>query len=61
VKRRQRVCRPLGGISPLSDRAPRNNGDARRPSEYIEAKAISEVSLETSGFSGVQEHGMQTQ
>ena len=41
VKRRQRVCRPLGGISPLSDRAPRDNGDAGRPSEYEEAQAIS--------------------
>lgn len=41
VKCKQRVCRPLGGISPLSDRAPRYNGDVRRPSEYDEAKATS--------------------
>lgn len=45
MKCRQRVCRPLGGISPLSDRAPRNNGDAGKPSEYSEAKATSELSL----------------
>jgi len=34
VKCKQRVCRPLGGTSPLSDRAPRNNGDAREPRLY---------------------------
>jgi len=34
----------LGGISPLSGRAPRNNGDARRPSEYDEAKATLNIS-----------------
>ena len=27
------------GFSPLSDRAPRNNGNVRRPSQYAEAKA----------------------
>ena len=39
MKCRQRVCRPLGEISPLSDRAPRDNCDVGRPSQYEEAKA----------------------
>lgn len=38
VKRRQRVGRPLRERSLLSDRAPRDNGDAGRSSEYEEAK-----------------------
>ena len=60
MKRRQRVCRPLGGTSPLSDRAPRDNGDVRRPSEYDEAKATSTTSPVV-GSSGVREHGMHIQ
>lgn len=44
VKCKQRVCRPLGGTSPLSDRASKDNGEERRPSEYIEAKATQVLS-----------------
>ena len=42
MKCRQRVCRPLGEIIPLSDRASRDNGNAKGPGEYIRVKAILE-------------------
>lgn len=46
-------------MSPLSDRAPRGNGDAGRPSEYYEVKATSKTPLiRVFGFPEVQEQGM---
>lgn len=42
----------MGGISPLSDRASRDNGNAKGPSQYRESKATSELLLEDPTFPG---------
>ena len=44
MKRRQKVCRPLGGMSPLSDRAPINIQIGEGRAVIFPAKTISNYS-----------------
>jgi hypothetical protein len=50
VKRRRRVCRPLGGMSPLSDRASRNIETWLGRASIIYAKATSALKIFLAGY-----------
>jgi len=52
VKCKQGVCRPFGGISPLSDRAPRDNGNEKGPSGYDSCEGNIGKSLDNPTFPG---------